>query len=99
MTKQFSLGLIIGALVGYILTDALNVYKPTIIHDTIQPKIDSIIRIENSYYKSIQQTKIIYEARQDSIINIPDSFQLDLFRANCERYNYLLSNDSAIADF
>lgn len=98
MIKYFSLGLMIGALVGYILTDALNVYKPTIIHDTIQPKIDSIIRIENSYYKSINQTKIIYEVRKDSIINIPDSFQFDLFRANCERYSFLLSNDSATQD-
>lgn len=98
MIKYFSLGLIIGALVGYILTDALNVYKPTIIHDTIQPKIDSIIRIENSYYKTINQTKIIYEVLKDSIINIPDSFQFDLFRANCERYSFLLSNDSATQD-
>lgn len=95
MIKYAILGVIIGACVGLISIHAFHFYKPTIVHDTIQPKIDSIIRIENSYYKTINQTKVIYEARQDSIINIPDSFQFDLFRANCERYSFLLSNDSA----
>ena len=98
MSKYFIGGVIIGVLIGIISVSTFHNYKPIIIHDTIQPKIDSIIRIENSYYKTINQTKIIYEARQDSINNIPDSFQLDLFRANCQRYSFLLSNDSASQD-
>jgi hypothetical protein len=98
MIKYFIGGVIAGVLTGIISVGTLQLYKPTIIHDTIQPKIDSIIRIENSYIKTINQTKIIYESRKDSIINIPDSFQYDLFRSNCERYSYLLSNDSATQD-
>ena len=98
MIKYFIGGVVIGVLIGIISVSTFRNYKPTIIHDTIQPRIDSIIRIENSYYKTINQTKIIYEARQDSINNIPDSFQFDLFRSNCERYSFLLSNDSASQD-
>lgn len=98
MIKQFISGVIIGVLIGIISVSTFRNYKPIIIHDTIQPRIDSIIRIGNSYFKTINQTKIIYEARQDSINNIPDSFQFDLFRANCQRYSYLLSNDSASQD-
>ena len=95
MIKYFIGGVVIGVLIGVISVSTFQLYKPTIIHDTIQPRIDSIIRIENSYYKTINQTKIIYESRKDSINNIPDSFQYDLFRSNCERYSFLLSNDSA----
>ena len=98
MIKYFIGGVIAGVLIGIISVGTFRNYKPIIIHDTIQPRIDSIIRIENSYYKTINQTKIIYESRKDSIINIPDSFQFDLFRSNCERYSYLLSNDSASQD-
>lgn len=98
MIKYFIGGVVLGVLIGLISVSTLRLYKPTIIHDTIQPKIDSIIRIENTYIKTINQTKVIYESRQDSIINIPDSFQFDLFRANCERYSFLLSNDSASKD-
>jgi beta-galactosidase GanA len=98
MIKYFIGGVVIGVLIGIISVSTLRLYRPQVIHDTIQPKIDSIIRIENSYYKTINQTKIIYEARQDSINNIPDSFQFDLFRANCQRYSFLLSNDSASQD-
>ncbi len=98
MIKYFIGGVIIGVLIGIISVSTFRNHKPVIIHDTIQPRIDSIIRIENSYYKTINQTKIIYEARQDSINNIPDSFQFDLFRSNCERYSFLLSNDSASQD-
>ena len=98
MIKYFIGGVIAGVLIGIISVGTFRNYKPIIIHDTIQPKIDSIIRIENSYYKTINQTKVIYESRKDSIINIPDSLQFDLFRSNCERYSYLLSNDSATQD-
>jgi hypothetical protein len=98
MIKYFISGVIIGVLIGITSVGTFRNYKPIIIHDTIQPRIDSIIRIENSYFKTINQTKIIYEARQDSINNIPDSFQFDLFRSNCERYSFLLSNDSASQD-
>jgi hypothetical protein len=98
MIKYFIGGVIAGVLIGIISVGTFRNYKPIIIHDTIQPRIDSIIRIENSYFKTINQTKVIYEARKDSIINIPDSFQFDLFRSNCERYSYLLSNDSASQD-
>ncbi len=98
MIKYFIGGVIAGVLIGITSVSTFHNYKPTIIHDTIQPRIDSIIRIENSYYKTINQTKIIYEARQDSINNIPDSFQFDLFRSNCQRYSFLLSNDSASQD-
>ena len=98
MIKYFIGGVIAGVLIGIISVGTFRNYKPVIIHDTIQPRIDSIIRIENSYFKTINQTKVIYESRKDSIINIPDSFQFDLFRANCQRYSYLLSNDSATQD-
>ncbi len=95
MIKYFIGGVIAGVLIGIISVGTFRNYKLIIIHDTIQPKIDSIIRIENTYIKTINQTKVIYEARKDSINNIPDSFQFDLFRSNCERYSFLLSNDSA----
>ena len=98
MIKYFIGGVIAGVLIGIISVGTFQLYKPTIIHDTIQPRIDSIIRIENSYFKTINQTKIIYESRKDSINNIPDSFQFDLFRSNCQRYSFLLSNDSASQD-
>ena len=98
MIKYFIGGVIIGVLIGVISVSTFRNYKPIIIHDTIQPRIDSIIRIENSYYKTINQTKVIYESRKDSINNIPDSFQFDLFRSNCQRYSFLLSNDSASQD-
>ena len=98
MIKYFIGGVVLGVLIGLISVSTLQLYKPQIIHDTIQPKIDSIIRIENTYIKTINQTKVIYETRKDSIINIPDSFQFDLFKSNCERYSFLLSNDSASQD-
>lgn len=95
----FILGLIIGGLIGYFGTQSFHLYKPTIIHDTINKRVDSIITIEKQITKTIEKTKLIYAHKKDSIIHLPDSYQFDLFRANCERYNYLLSHDSAIADF
>ena len=94
----FTTGLIIGGLIGYICTQSFHLYKPTIIHDTINKRVDSIITIENTITKTIIKTKLIHDHKKDSIIHLPDSFQFDLFRANCERYNYLLSHDSATAN-
>ena len=95
----FIIGLIIGGLIGYSFIQSFHLYTPTIIHDTINKRVDSIITIEKTITKTIEKTKLIYAHKKDSIIYLPDSIQFDLFRANCERYNYLLSHDSAIADF
>lgn len=94
----FITGLIIGGLIGYICIQSFHLYKPEIIHDTINKRIDSIIKVENTIYKTIEKTKQVYVYKKDSIIHLPDSVQFGLFRANCERYNYLLSNDSATAN-
>ena len=91
--------LLIGVFIGYSSTISFHLYTPTIIHDTINKRPDSIKQVEKQITKTIEKTKLIYETKKDSIIHLPDSFQFDLFRANCERYQYLLSNDSAIADF
>ena len=91
-------GLIIGLLIGYSFIQSFHLYDPQIIHDTINKRVDSIIKVENTIYKTIEKTKTIYATKKDSIIHVPDSFQFDLFRANCERYQYLLSNDSAVAN-
>ena len=95
----FIIGLIIGGLIGYFGTQSFHLYTPTIIHDTINKRVDSIIKVENTIYKTIEKTKLIYGHKKDSIIHLPDSVQFNLFRANCERYQYLYSHDSAIADF
>ncbi len=94
----FIIGLIIGGLIGYICTQSFHLYKPTIIHDTINKRVDSIITIEKEITKTIIKTKLIHEHKKDSIIHLPDSVQFDLFRSNCERYNYLLSHDSAVTN-
>lgn len=94
-----ALGFILGVLIGSIFIHSLQLYKPTIIHDTINKRVDSIITIEKEITKTIEKTKTIYAIKKDSIIHLPDSVQFYLFRANCERYDYLLSNDSAIADY
>lgn len=91
-------GLIIGLLIGYSFIQSVHFYQPTIIHDTINKRVDSIITIEKEITKTIIKTKLIYDHKKDSIIHLPDSVQFDLFRANCERYNYLLSQDSATAN-
>ena len=91
-------GLIIGLLIGYSFIQSVQSYQPEIIHDTINKRVDSIITIENTITKTIIKTKLIYDHKKDSIIHLPDSIQFDLFRTNCERYKYLLSDDSATAN-
>ena len=81
----FFIGLIIGGLIGYFGIQSFHLYKPTIIHDTINKRVDSIITIEKSIVKTIEKTKLIYDTKKDSIIHLHDSIQFDLFRANCER--------------
>jgi len=94
----FFIGLIIGGLIGYLGTQSFHLYTPSIIHDTINRRVDSIIIVEKRFTKNIEKIKIIHDHKKDSIIHLPDSIQFDLFRANCERYNYLLSDDSATAN-
>lgn len=94
----FIIGLILGGLIGYSFIQSFHLYKPTIIHDTINKRVDSIITIENTITKTIFKTKLIYDHKKDSIIHLPDSIQFDLFKSNCERYNYLLSHDSAVTN-
>lgn len=91
-------GLIIGLLIGYSFIQSAQSYQPTIIHDTINKRPDSIKQIEKEITKTIFKTKLIHDHKKDSIIHLPDSVQFDLFRANCERYDYLLSHDSATAN-
>jgi len=91
-------GVIIGLLIGYSFIQSFHLYEPTIIHDTINKRVDSIITIEKEITKTIFKTKLIHDHKKDSIIHLPDSVQFDLFRANCERYQYLLSNDSAVTN-
>ena len=93
-----ALGFILGLIIGSIFIHSLQLYKPTIIHDTINKRVDSIITIEKEITKTIFKTKQIYVHKKDSIIHLPDSVQFDLYRSNCERYNYLLSHDSATAN-
>ena len=92
------LGFILGLIIGSIFIHSLNLYKPKIIHDTINKRVDSIITIETEITKTIFKTKLIHDHKKDSIIHLPDSAQFDLFRSNCERYNYLLSHDSATSN-
>ena len=94
----FIIGLILGGLIGYSFIQSFHLYEPEIIHDTINKRVDSIITIEKEITKTIFKTKQIHDHKKDSIIHLPDSVQFDLFRANCERYQYLYSNDSAIAN-
>lgn len=94
----FIFGLIIGVLVGYFSIQTLQLYKPSIIHGTINLRPDSIKGVETEITKTIIKTKLIHDHKKDSIIHLPDSVQFDLFRANCERYNYLYSHDSAVAN-
>ena len=99
---KYILTALLFAALGYIswyllLKDNKN-YKPEIIYDTINKRVDSIITIEKEITKTIFKTKRIHDHKKDSIIHLPDSFQFDLFIANCERYQYLYSNDSAVAN-
>ena len=91
-------GVIIGLLIGYSFIQSVQSYSPTIIHDTINRRVDSIIIVEKRFAENIEKIKIIHVHKKDSIIHLPDSAQFDLFRSNCERYNYLLSHDSATAN-
>ena len=95
----FISGLATGIIIGYFSNQPFHIYKPETIHDTINRRVDSIIKVENTIYKTIEKTKQVYVYKKDSIIRLPDSFQFDLFRSNCERYQYLYSNDSATQNF
>lgn len=94
----FIIGLILGGLIGYSFIQSVQSYQPTIIHDTIFKRPDSIKQIEKEITKTIFKTKLIHGHKKDSIIHLPDSIQFDLFKSNCERYQYLYSNDSAVAN-
>ena len=98
LTLIVILSIVLGFFIGLLSVRTYELYRPIIIHDTINKRVDSIITIENTITKTIFKTKLIHDHKKDSIIHLPDSFQFDLFRANCERYQYLYSNDSATAN-
>lgn len=66
--------------------------EPEVIIKELERQADSLIHIENRYYRTINEIHNEYNFKKDSIVLLADSEQLNLFLSNSQRFSYLRSD-------
>ena len=83
---------LIGIAAGFAMCYNARNPEPEVIIKELERQADSLIHIENRYYRTINEIHNEYNFKKDSIVLLADSDQLQLFLSNSERFASLRSD-------
>lgn len=83
---------LIGIAAGFALGYNARNPEPEVIIKELERQADSLIHIENRYYRTINEIHNEYNFKKDSIVLLADSDQLNLFLSNSQRFASLHSD-------